>query len=858
MSTARLIVDEQKLSHWVNDTRCKLLCCAERPASDRGDCAGAFEEVTDWFRGLYDSCGIHPALLIVSWQSEAESLPSDSNAGEYICALRILTVPVNSAGETAGSGAYDDALLRFLTLGVGGDRAATAALRSSEGIVGSVLTRDEGQNEIGSLSCEWRGIDVLSDNSSACREGEATIRRIQLKVSPDAPFRNGLAEIYRLFFGSCRVCFGAGAHAVGCVGALGLGGKLPFDGHFRGAESAYSLFEQCDIFTRIALQRVLATILDVGAILTEIMLTGMDVFFRSFERDHLIIPQARHAIAKIASESCQGPAGAFSALERIRNTPADDRGSASNTPRFSDLTYFHLLREIGRSATDNTQFDSLASAVTDSHHASIGDVTSPRRVLALAQPLPYFGKKEPLRLSEDKVEALFNLLLTPVSANGLSAIAELIPSMQESAAKLLIDKLRVAMEVYCEWDLLNAIWQSAVLLARRGLEDRACIENLVGVFEECRKKYLASEGPIERVERELRMFRMTLAHAWGLWPVKIRWKFVDRFKGHLDEFWHEINGNSRRRSDDMFSSDTQINEDTQPRIGLILVASQKGGVGKSSIAATLCAAALQQGENILLVEADVAGSTFGFSAGAGHIFDLYDLAEAHTKKRRIAEVLKEWAGNGGLWKPIDDENLTVIPSPKFHCRQRRLSSFTSDYFLRKCFTDLLSELIEWARKEGFKRIVIDLPPEFRDETMSAFSVIGRETKSLVLLVSRPSLCTLLPMFEWANVFGVGENIKLALVVNSVPPSLRCLWNKPEAIADLIMTDGKGDIVITKAQSSAFVQSLMPWERVFSIPDIPALREQSGFDRYLRAREHRDLLSLAGFVRDYFQQPERDE
>ncbi|MBV1839511.1 MULTISPECIES: ParA family protein [Photobacterium] len=132
-----------------------------------------------------------------------------------------------------------------------------------------------------------------------------------------------------------------------------------------------------------------------------------------------------------------------------------------------------------------------------------------------------------------------------------------------------------------------------------------------------------------------------------------------------------------------------------------VIFNQKGGVGKSSIAANLAALSAAKGFRTLLIDLDVQGNSSHY---LGH--DASD-----SKDRTIADLLNQTVGWFSVSTPVKDfpqstafDNLYLIPSsPKLDKIEAELERRYKIYKLR----DALDEL-----EKQFDRIYIDTPPNF--------------------------------------------------------------------------------------------------------------------------------------------------
>jgi len=139
-----------------------------------------------------------------------------------------------------------------------------------------------------------------------------------------------------------------------------------------------------------------------------------------------------------------------------------------------------------------------------------------------------------------------------------------------------------------------------------------------------------------------------------------------------------------------------------------VVFNQKGGVGKSSIAANLAAISADRGNSTLLIDLDPQGNASHYLLG-----DAYE--EARPDVRDLFEQTLSFQLQPvpvtGFVHPTAHDNLHVLPSnPELGDLQSRLESRHKIYKLR----DAVDQLAE-----HYDSIVIDTPPAFNFFTLSA-------------------------------------------------------------------------------------------------------------------------------------------
>ncbi|KLV03473.1 cobalamin biosynthesis protein CobQ [Photobacterium aquae] len=145
-----------------------------------------------------------------------------------------------------------------------------------------------------------------------------------------------------------------------------------------------------------------------------------------------------------------------------------------------------------------------------------------------------------------------------------------------------------------------------------------------------------------------------------------------------------------------------------------VIFNQKGGVGKSSIAANLAALSAAQGYKTLLVDLDVQGNSSHYLG----------LGELNNHDKSIADLLNQTVGWFSVSTPIKSypqqtayDNLFLIPSSqKLEKIEAELERRYKIYKLR----DALKEL-----EEDFDRIYIDTPPNLNFYSKAALIAADR-------------------------------------------------------------------------------------------------------------------------------------
>ena len=174
---------------------------------------------------------------------------------------------------------------------------------------------------------------------------------------------------------------------------------------------------------------------------------------------------------------------------------------------------------------------------------------------------------------------------------------------------------------------------------------------------------------------------------------------------------------------------------------VILVASGKGGTGKTSMTANVAAALAQKGHKTLVVDADVGLRNLDIVLGMSDlvVFSFADVALGIVSLEQAAA------------KHHDLDNLYLLTAP---------------IELPKLDEDKITNIITEAQNQGFEHVIIDSPAGLGDE-IKLFACISTQA----IVVTMPDTASVRGAERVARLLEQENIMRIRIVVNRVRPSL---------------------------------------------------------------------------------------
>ncbi len=174
---------------------------------------------------------------------------------------------------------------------------------------------------------------------------------------------------------------------------------------------------------------------------------------------------------------------------------------------------------------------------------------------------------------------------------------------------------------------------------------------------------------------------------------------------------------------------------------VILVASGKGGTGKTSMTANVAAALAQKGHKTLVVDADVGLRNLDIVLGMSDlvVFSFADVALGIVSLEQAAA------------KHHDLDNLYLLTAP---------------IELPKLDEDKITNIITEAQNQGFEYVIIDSPAGLGDE-IKLFACISTQA----IVVTMPDTASVRGAERVARLLEQENIMRIRIVVNRVRPSL---------------------------------------------------------------------------------------
>lgn len=629
---------------------------------------------------------------------------------------------------------------------------------------------------------------------------------------------DNLTSAYRHMVVASRCCYVSGIQGIKIAVLLGIGKKWKWSERVDPADTD-TFKVPCD--EAMAVLTIMDVMLDIGVVTAEMLLHNSDPLSSGAPAGRIAVGQFTRIITRLKTN-------AFDVFTKVREC------SSTQKHEKYDLLNLIILRKIGEQYPIR---NFLVSKINSEN---------PMYLLTLAPGDFYDKTRGKYRLDENDSNTLYDKF-----NHKLKYLTEILPLLHKNTAANLLKFWDDRIKCAANYDELCDIWQAAIVGARWP-HDEDTSKKCIKILFDCYDKYEKCEYC---TASDKNAFMKVLLLMGNLLPGQIQKFYYKKFDSNLTlkKYANKFIGRPESYLNHENTVDASATgESHNLNQGIILIASQKGGVGKSSIALSI-ANELAKTEKVLLVEMDFGGSTLGYLADTEGKLSHYEttnhvlLGDEDTEGQLME-----------MWRPDKKKNLDILPSPLDHEKQRELITHLLWPTLRESFEKRLKIFLGKAGSK-YSKIILDLPAEFGSEGMAAFRCVPSDVKTLLFIVGRASFNTIVPTFEWANIYGIGKTRKVALIINKGPVISQDLWKTGHGLADNINCMREHEINgFPKAKYSSYVHALMPWEDIFFVPDIPYLREIASLKDVEGAGEFEELRKIVRFTREYFGNGEKNE
>lgn len=245
------------------------------------------------------------------------------------------------------------------------------------------------------------------------------------------------------------------------------------------------------------------------------------------------------------------------------------------------------------------------------------------------------------------------------------------------------------------------------------------------------------------------------------------------------------------------------------------IISQKGGVGKSFVAANICAALGEKlkgkKKKICLLETDFAGPTFGYLEEISKEYWSWICSEdAKCRNDNYSNFLSDpEKPNKPLTIKLNNYNIDIFPAfPEFSSQTRsaRFEELSSP-------DDFAKNLDKFIRQIDYDHIIIDTPAELKWMTLAG-SRIANWRHGNVLLVTGADRHSYACLPQVASIF-ISVGIRTAVVFNGVRKLDQVFFGDERSLADYLSTHPRNDdlTIFPNTKITALVQALTRFRTV---------------------------------------------